>query len=152
MTVRAVQFLAIVVGALALIPSGAHLVALPNKIILSQTDYFTVQAIYHRWAFLGLLWPAAIIVNVWLAVLARSQSGPFWLALLAAVCFIVMLVIFFVWTQPANVATQNWTTVPENWETLRYQWEYSHAANTAIVFIALCLTTLSALTWRPVVP
>lgn len=32
MTVGTVQFLAIVIGALALIPYGAHLAALPNKI------------------------------------------------------------------------------------------------------------------------
>lgn len=149
MTIRTVQFLAIVIGALALIPSGAHLAALPNKIGLPQADYFVVQGIYSRWALLGLLWPAAIVANTLLAGLARSQSGPFWLAALAATCFVLMLVIFFLWTQPANQATLNWTTAPENWEALRRQWEYSHAANTVIAFIALCLTTLSALAWRP---
>jgi hypothetical protein len=152
MTVRTAQFLAIVIGALALIPSGAHLAALPNKIALPQADYFTVQAIYYRWAFLGVLWPAAILMNALLAALVRSQSGPFWLAVLAGLCFVLMLVVFFVWTQPANQTTHNWATIPENWETLRYQWEYSHAANALIVFIALCLTTASALVWRPDVP
>ncbi|WP_292167450.1 hypothetical protein [Mesorhizobium sp.] len=96
MTVRVVQFLAIIIAALALIPSGAHLAALPNKIALPQADYFTVQAIYYRWAFLGLFWPVAIVMNALLAVLVRSQSAPFWLAVLAALCFILMLVIFFV--------------------------------------------------------
>jgi hypothetical protein len=152
MTVRTVQFLAIVIGALALIPSGAHLAALLNKIALPQSEYFTVQAIYYRWAVLGLLWLAAIVLNVSLAVLVRAQRGPFWFAVLAALCFVLMLVIFFVWTQPANQATQNWTVAPENWQRLRRQWEYSHAANTVIVFTALCLTTLSALIWRPAGP
>ncbi|MEZ2409074.1 hypothetical protein AB6806_19910 [Bosea sp. RCC_152_1] len=55
MTVRIVQFLAIVSCALALIPAGAHLAALPNKIALPQADYFTVQGIYRGWATLGLL-------------------------------------------------------------------------------------------------
>jgi hypothetical protein len=146
--VRTVQFFAIIVGALALIPSGAHLAALLNKIDLPQADYFTVQAIYHRWAFLGLLWPVAIIMNVSLAILVRSQRGSFRVASLAALCFGVMLAIFFVWTQPANQATQNWTMAPGNWETLRYQWEYSHAVNAMIVFIAFCFTTLSVLVWR----
>jgi hypothetical protein len=100
-------------------------------------------------AFLGLLWPVAVIINALLAVLVRSQSEPFWLAALSALCFVLMLVIFVVWTQPANQATQNWTTVPENWETLRRQWEYSHAANTVVLIIAFCLTTFSALSWRP---
>jgi hypothetical protein len=125
MTVRTVQFLAIVIAALALIPSGAHLAALPNKITMPQTEYFTVQAIYYQWAILGLLWPAAMF------------------------CFVLMLIIFFIWTQPANQATQNWTVVPENWDALRHRWEYSHAANAALVFIALSSTILSVLAWRP---
>lgn len=150
--IRTVQFLAIVVGALALIPSGAHLAALPNKIGLPQVDYFTVQGIYRGWAVLGVLWFGAIVLNALLAVMGRSQDGPFWLALLATLCFPVTLVVFFIWTFPANRATQNWTTAPENWEALRRQWEYSHAANTAIVLLALCLTTLAALAWRPAAP
>lgn len=148
MGVRIVQFLAIVIGALALIPSGAHLAALPNKIGLGQSEYFTVQGIYDGWAVLGGLWLAAIVVNVILAIVVRSRSGPFWLAVLAAICFVAMLAVFFTWTFPANQATQNWTAVPANWETLRRQWEYSHALNAAIAFVALCLVTASALSWR----
>jgi hypothetical protein len=152
MTVRIVQFLAIVICAITLVPSGAHLAALPNKINLPQTDYFTVQGIYYGWAILGLLWPAAVIANVFLAFVVRSQHGPLWLAVVAAICFVVMLIIFLMWTLPANQATENWTTIPENWETLRKQWEYSHAANTLIAFAAFCLTVLSALSWRPAGP
>jgi hypothetical protein len=89
-SIRVLQFLAIIVGALALIPSGAHLAELPNKMGLSQADYFTVQDIYFRWAIFGLLWPVAIIVNVALAILVRSWIGPLWPATLAAFCFVVV--------------------------------------------------------------
>lgn len=149
MPVRTVQFAAIVISALALVPSGAHLAALPNKMALPQTQYFTAQSIYYGWAILGLLWAAAIVANGLLAAIVRDQKWPFWLAVLAAICFVLTLAIFFVWTFPANQATNNWTAAPGNWETLRRQWEYSHAANTVIVFAALCLTTLSVLSWRP---
>lgn len=148
MTIRLVQFFAIIIGALALVPAGAHLAALPNKIALPQAEYFTVQGIYSGWAILGMLWPVALVANVLLAILVRSQPWPFWLALIAALCFALMLTIFVLWTLPANRATENWTTVPANWEALRRQWEYSHAVNTAIVFAAVCLTTISALSWR----
>ncbi len=40
MALRVVQFLALVLTALALIPAGAHLFALPNKIGLAQEQYF----------------------------------------------------------------------------------------------------------------
>ncbi|XSG82575.1 MAG: DUF1772 domain-containing protein [Methyloligella sp. ZOD6] len=149
MSVRAIQFLAIIVTALALIPSGAHLAALPNKIGMPQDEYFTVQAIYSGWAILGWLWPIALVANGVLAILVRSQPWPFRFAVLATLCFGLMFVVFLLWTFPANQVTANWTTVPENWETLRQQWEYSHAVNTAIVFLAVCFSLLSALSWRP---
>lgn len=149
MTIRIVQFLAIVLTALALIPAGAHLAALPNKIALPQAAYFTVQGIYRGWAVLGWLWPAALVANGLVAIGARSQPWPFRLAVLAALCFALMLAIFVLWTLPANQATHNWTIVPGGWEALRRQWEYSHAANTAIAFAALCLATGSALSWQP---
>ena len=148
MSARIVQFLAIAIGALALIPSGAHLAALPNKIGLDPSEYFLVQGIYRGWAVLGSLWVAALVVNIVLAVVVRSQPLPFRLALGAAACIAAMFAIFVTWTLPGNQATQNWTIVPANWETLRRQWEYSHAVNAGIVFLALCLVTASALCWR----
>jgi hypothetical protein len=47
---RLVPFAAIILTALALVPGGAHLLALPNKIGLTQADYFIVQGIYRGWA------------------------------------------------------------------------------------------------------
>src|SRR5215813_851589 len=40
MALRLVQFLAIMLTALALVPSGAHLAALPNKMALAQAAYW----------------------------------------------------------------------------------------------------------------
>ena len=68
MSVRIVQFFAIVVVALAVVPSGVHLAALPNKIGMPQNHYFVVQSAYRGWAWLGLLWLAALILS------ATSQS------------------------------------------------------------------------------
>jgi hypothetical protein len=59
-----------------------------------------------------------------------------------------MLAIFFLWTFPANQATNNWTTIPGHWEQLREQWEYSHAVNAVVAFVAFCSITLSALMTR----
>jgi hypothetical protein len=42
MGLKTTQFLAPVVTALALVPAGAHLFALPNKLGLSEAQYFTV--------------------------------------------------------------------------------------------------------------
>jgi hypothetical protein len=148
MALRVVQFLALVLTALALIPSGAHLFALPNKIGLAQEQYFIVQNIYRGWALFGaVLFPAAL-ANFLLAFMLRGRGAAFVFALLAAFWVTATLVIFFIWIYPANQATDNWTTIPEDWAQLRRQWEYSHAANALVTFAAFCAVTLSVLTTR----
>jgi hypothetical protein len=145
---KPVQFLAVILTALALVPVGAHLFELPNKIGLAQEQYFTVQGIYRGWALFGIVLFAALAANLTLAVIVRQRRGPFRLALIAFLCIAGTLAIFFGWTYPANQATSNWTRVPENWLALRAHWEYSHAVNAVITFAALCLVTLSVLTTR----
>jgi hypothetical protein len=66
-------------------------------------------------------------------------------ALAAAALIVLNLVIFVVWTQPANSSTDNWTLRPENWQSLRLQWEYSHAVNAGVTLLAFCAAALAAL-------
>jgi len=145
---KAIQFLALLFTALALVPAGAHLFALPNKIGLAQEQYFIVQNIYRGWALFGAVLLGALIANLLLAIMLRGRVAPFVLALVAFICVAVTLAVFFIWIYPANQATDNWTTIPENWEQLRRQWEYSHAANALVTFVAFCAVTLSVLTTR----
>jgi heme/copper-type cytochrome/quinol oxidase subunit 1 len=148
MGLRTAQFVAIVLTALALVPAGAHLFELLNKIGLSQQEYFVVQGIYRGWALFGIVLFGALGANLVLAILARRQRTPFRLALSAFLLVAATLVIFFIWTYPANQATSNWTVVPPNWQELRLQWEYAHATNAVLTFLALCAVTLSALLTR----
>jgi hypothetical protein len=141
-------FLALVLTAVALAPGAAHLFELPNKIGLSQDQYFIVQNIYRGWALLGSVVIAAILINLLLVYLLWAQLPARWFTLLAFVCVLGGLIVFFTWTYPANVATDNWTAVPENWRALRTQWEYSHAANAVLTFVAFCSLVCAALTAR----
>ncbi|WP_434729450.1 hypothetical protein [Rhizobium binae] len=54
---------------------------------------------------------------------------------------VLNLVIFLLFTQPANAATLQ----PDDWETLRRQWEYSHAVNAAVALLAFGCTRLASL-------
>jgi hypothetical protein len=136
---KGLQFTVVVLMALALVPVGAHLLALPNKIDLPQQDYFTVQAIYLGWWLpSGIILISAIVASLVLAIGLRGAGTRFWLAAAGFVLIASTLVIFFVWTQPANAATANWTVVPDNWQALRTHWEYSHATNAVLTFAALC--------------
>ena len=148
MALRLVQFLAIVLTALALVPAGAHLAELPNKIGLDQEAYFVVQDIYRGWALFGIALFGALATNLALAIVVRRQRAPFWLASAAFLLAAATLVIFFIWTYPANQARSNWTVVPADWQQLRTTWEYAHATNAVLTFLALCAVTWSALLTR----
>ena len=64
MGLRVIQFLAIILTALALVPSGAHLAALPNKIGMAQAAYFVAQQIYTGWALFGIVLFGALAMNL----------------------------------------------------------------------------------------
>ena len=148
MAVRVLQFCAIVLTALALVPAGAHLFELPNKIALDQQAYFTVQAIYRGWALFGFVLFGALFANFALTLLLVFRRRSYALPLLAFLLVAATLAIFFIWTFPANQATADWTLPTPNWQALRTHWEYAHATNAVLTFIALCLLAWSALTMR----
>jgi hypothetical protein len=137
-------FLSVLLTSLALVPSGAHLFELPNKIGLSQDHYLLVQSIYRL-----------VAVRHYHHRCDRRQSAArdyaiaprptVWVPLAAALILAGTLTIFFLWTYPANQATENWTVMTADWAELRRQWEFSHATNAVLTFIAVCCATLSAL-------
>jgi hypothetical protein len=148
MALRTVQFLAVVLTALALVPGGAHFFELPNKIGLPQDQYFVVQSIYRGWALFAIAIFGAMAADLIAAILLHRQPLPFWLTVYGLVALAVMLAVFFTWTYPGNVATRNWTVVVDNWQVLRTHWEYSHAVNAVITFTSFCAVLLAAMTTR----
>jgi hypothetical protein len=133
------RFFVVLLTGLALVAPGAHVYEIVNKMALSESEYFVVQRIYINWWIAGLLLPLALIAN-----LALAYSEKNLLALGAAALVLTNLVIFYFFTYPVNVATQNWTVMPDNWEALRRRWEYSHALNAGVTFSAFCLSILAA--------
>lgn len=148
MFLRVLEFLAIVLTAIILMPSGAHFFELPNKIGLVQEQYFVVQNIYRGWALFGTLIFPALVFTALLGFLARDNPLESRLAFFACLCIAASLGVFFGFVYPGNVATANWTTVPENWEMLRRHWEYGHAASAILTFIAFCALVLSVVIRR----
>ena len=145
---KLLQFVSMMLNALALLPGGAHLLELPNKIHLSESDYFITQSIYRGWALLGIVLIGAALANLTLAVLMRAQRASSVFALISGICLLATLAIFFTFTFPANQATNNWTQVPTEWQQLRWQWELSHAVNAVVTFVAFCSLTISLLLTR----
>lgn len=139
-------------AALVLMPAGAHLLALPNKIGMSADDYLVAQQAYRGWAFTGVLVFAGIIATTIYAWRARG-TGPMGHAVqLALACLVASQVVFWTLVFPGNQQTQNWTTLPANWETLRERWEYGHALAAALDLVALCALLASLLRSDPLLP
>ena len=141
MALKTVQFLALVLTALALVPAGAHLFTLLNKMDLAQEHLSWLGAVRHRLdrRLAGEFRSGGDVARprppVHPGADRRSlRRGD--------------VRIFFIWTYPANQATDNWTTIPADWEQLRRQWEYSHAVNALVTFAAFCSVALSVLTMR----
>ena len=145
MALRLIQFLAIVLTVLALVPSGAHFAALPNKMAMEQTDYFLAQQVYNGWALFGIVLFGALVANLAHTIVLRRLGRSCGYALASLLFIAASLVIFLVWTFPTNQATSNWTVVPKNWNELRSQWEYSHATNALVTFAALVCVVIAVL-------
>ncbi|WP_136413992.1 DUF1772 domain-containing protein [Herbaspirillum sp. ST 5-3] len=145
---KALQLLAILLTAIAMVAGWAHLLALPNKIGLDRDDYLIVQQIYRGWALLGIVVICALLTTAALAVLQRGSGAAFYFTLGATLCIALSLVVFFSFTFPANQATQNWTVLPQGWEALRRRGEYSHAAGAILSFIALAMLASSLIFGR----
>jgi hypothetical protein len=135
---RTIHALAIILTAVALIPGGAHVAELPNKLTLVRDQYFAVQQVYRGWALFGVVIIAALVANLATAILLWRRREPFWLPTIACFTIAASLVVFFVWVYPTNIATSNWTEIPANWENLRTRWEFGHVTGAGLIFIALC--------------
>jgi hypothetical protein len=142
MLVRSLTFLALVLIAIILVPSGAHLFTLPNKIGLARDQYFIVQGIYRGWALFGAVIFPALAVTAALAWFTREDAHTSPLAGIACLCIAASLGVFFLWVYPGNVATENWTRIPADWMTLRRHWEYGHALSAVLTFVAFCCVAL----------
>src|SRR5215204_3749318 len=120
--VRTTYFLALFFAALALVPAGAHLAELVNKMKLSAAEYQTAQQIYRGWALFGVVVFGALASTLTLALGLRHNRSAFRPAVLALLCLVATQVVFWAFTYPVNRAKDNWTTLPANWTTLRDQW------------------------------
>ena len=147
MGLRVIQFLAILLTALALVPAGAHLFELPNKIDMPRDAYLAVQGIYAGWAWFGIVYLAALVMNVVLAIKLRRQLPAVYFAGAAAFASPSSSRSVHV-DVPRQHATAKWTTMPDDWIGLRREWEYSHVVNSVVMLIALCSVTLSVITAR----
>lgn len=139
-------------AALVLMPAGAHLLALPNKIGMNAGDYLVAQQAYRGWALTGVLVFAGIIATAVYAWRTRGTGALGHAVQLALACLVASQVVFWTLVFPGNQQTQNWTTLPADWETLRARWEYGHALGAVLDLVALGALLASLLRSDPLLP
>ena len=144
-TYEVLFFVAMLSSAMALGGALAHLFELPNKIGLPQDEYFIVQQAYRGWSLLGWLLLVQLASIVAVAVLSRRERRIFRPVVAAALFLLAAQTVFWVFTFPTNVATENWTVAPDNWERLRRQWEYSHAVGALFQLLVTASLILAAI-------
>jgi hypothetical protein len=127
----------LLLATLAMMPAAAHALELPNKIGLSGIEYLTVQRLYRGWAFARVIVAAALVSMLALLFMVRELPTAFALAWVAFLCLAGTQLVFWMFTQPVNRVTANWTFLPGDWSELRRRWEYSHAASAALNLAAL---------------
>jgi uncharacterized membrane protein len=133
---RSVAWLALISVALCLVPVGAHFFEFANKMSMPPSEYMTVQKIYAGWSLFGVVIFAALLLTLLHAFLARNDRTPFLLSVAALLCLVATQAVFWIFTYPMNVASNNWTVTPADFEAARRQWEYSHAVNAGLTFAA----------------
>jgi hypothetical protein len=138
-----VEFLAVILTALALVPAAAHVMELPNKLPMSREAYLTVQRVYRGWNLSAFVVIGALITT--LVLMLTADGAAFLPALIGFLAIVATQVVFWKFTYPVNKITRNWTRVPEDWEALRDRWEISHAASAVLNFIAVVCVTVAVL-------
>jgi hypothetical protein len=138
-------FVALMATALALGGALAHALELPNKIGLSRADYFVVQRLYDGWNQLAILLLVQALSILTVLLIHRHEPSVRWPTATALAGLLAAQAVFWIWTFPANVATNNWTAQPENWEALRRQWEYSHLAGAAFQVVVMAALVVAVL-------
>jgi hypothetical protein len=138
------SFLALLVMALSLGPSFAHLLeAAPRLTVWSpdlwrETTVFNAQFMYFA-IIGGPLDVLAILLGVIVTFLVRHERPAFWLALAATIAYAASLATWTAVVVPMNSIMGGWQPgpLPANFDAVRAQWETGHIVMTVIKTVGL---------------
>lgn len=146
------RFLTIVLAALALTMTSAHVLELPPKMAYGAEMYAAINTtLYRYFAIVGGSYQLRAIVSaIVLTILVRRQPGIFGWTLAGTLLLIAAFVSWLILVLPVNrevaAALQaSPSTVPSLWMELRERWEYGHATGFGLHLAGFC-----ALVWSVV--
>ena len=114
-----VQFAAVALTALALMPAGAHVFELSGKLALSPADYVMVQSVHHAWVlFASTMLLASAAIGLHSFLVSRNAASFGW-SMVALVLVGAAQIVFWAIAYPVNAATEGWSVLPVDFELLR---------------------------------
>ncbi|WP_166996402.1 hypothetical protein [Paramicrobacterium fandaimingii] len=152
--VRVLSLASLICAALVLGLTLTHVLQAPGSRTLSGAEWLAVQhTFYGGFAIVGgIAEVVGLITSATLAVISFARRTPAAAVapLVAALCFLGTLLVFWFGNRPVNAHVAIWTpaTLPSDWSLYRDSWETAHALSAglgAIAFLALAI----ALIWRP---
>ncbi len=132
----------------ALIPLSvllSNLFEMPAKINLSKDNYQLIQGFSSEFVWLILFEIAALVMTVILIVIEKKKKRTLKHLLIALICFVISIALFFIFILPTDLTTNNWSDFPIDWESLRAQWEYSNAIRALLSFAGFSFIVLAFL-------
>lgn len=151
MFLRIWRFITIILAALLLGTTFAHVLELPSKMSYEASLYMTLNrpgGLYQAFGTIGAVIEAtAILSAIVLSFLVRKHRPAFQWTLLTTVCLTVALIIWFIFIAPVNAEISTWTpnSIPADWTRWRNQWEYTHATRFVIHLIGFSALLISVL-------
>jgi H+/Cl- antiporter ClcA len=145
-------FLAVLVMALSLGPSFAHVLEAPPRMTVWPPELWREATVFHgQFAWFALVGApldvGSILLGAAMTFVLRRRPPAFWLALAATVCYAASLATWLAVVAPMNAVLAQWEPgpVPETFEAVRNRWEAGHIGITAIKFVGLCCVIAGAL-------
>jgi hypothetical protein len=143
------SILSLVLTALSLGPSYAHVLEALPRLTVWPAELWRDATVFHRqfewYAIIGApVDVAAIIAAFALAFLMRDRRPAFWLTFAGAACLAAGLAAWFALVAPANAVLATWQpgAIPPDFDIIRTRWETGHmvvAAFKLCGFVLLCV-------------
>lgn len=151
-----VGLLALVLAALSLGPSYAHLLEAQPRLEIWSPELWREATVFNGqfrlFAIVGApVEMATLLVTAIQAWLLRREGPAFRFAASGALLYLLSFITWLLWVAPANSVLATWTPglLPENFETIRARWESGHMIIAAIKLLGFILIALSVLVRLP---
>ncbi len=156
MLLRSLRFVTLMLGALALTMTSAHLLELPQKLDYAPTLYAAVNTTLYRYFAIvgGAYTVTSILAAGMLSLLVRHRGTTFPWTVSGFAALLAAFVSWLVLVAPVNariaaaVETHS-DSVPALWQLLRNRWEYGHATGFVLQLLGLAALVVSILVETP---